>query len=49
MIIMCRMLTDNIKIKFEVFILRQYIGCQLIVEEPVFKNVKNKHLGMSPF
>ena len=23
--------------------------CQQIVEEPGFKNVKNKHFGMSPF
>ena len=27
----------------------QKIALEILVEEPGFKNVKNKHLGMSPF
>ena len=27
----------------------RFLDSTAIVEEPVFKNVKNKHLGMSPF
>ena len=39
----------SVSTEFQAFFSKLFFLRKIVVEEPGFKNVKNKHLGMSPF